>query len=1023
MSSGYHHSSLEQVLRNRAAANDPAACVFLAQWEFDSRLLGRALQTIAISFPHFSEHDATHSLRIISYIGELLGPSRIARLSSATIWLIMSAAYYHDSGMIIPDEQGRTWWKDQEFQSMLADAAGDEKHALHDEAKLLASIDNVEKEFWPFDVRRAVTICIAEFGRQRHARRAVDVIQEPNHVRLDSPRSDLIIPSRIWRALGQVCEVHGRDFSQLMTLRKEANGIVADDKIHPRFAAAMLRLGDLLDLDNGRFCPTMSLTLGRMPPLSRAHERKHASIDHFLVRPDRIEVSASCKEEEREVYDVTNAWLRMLRQELADQGRHWNEIAPLPDFGAPPSAGPPLTVSLPKSLHSVEANLEEPALKLDSAEALKLFRDAGLYSDPTADFMRELLQNAFDATLLRLQEEGFDEKLVTANAPERLREVKQRLESRPVRVSIWSRPVSVGPRGNSIWTISVQDQGIGISEAEIEQLRKVGSSQKRRQSSSLPEWLSTSGDYGIGLQSAFYMTEKITLCSHDLRTRFACKIEMNKSGKFHVFKWEPTEKYIYGTTVIIEFERSNVPLKVQGERGHRTKDLLNHFDFVKDESMPYDILQILDAVETHSQGSVVPVEIVFDGDKQILPPYDPPLLYSSGVGIRQIRTAVVGGYVDRFWYRGLFLKKGRAGFHAPWMLWLGVEYDLYYGRSSQLLTLRRDEFRWDDNRLFEMAWRFAVAVAEHIQTQLLSADSQTVAVYALVAKLMVISANADANRDESPDIKTQELIIRAKDVASDIVRDVEKRYLEWMTMIPIGRGKDETPHISLHDVSRSAYIWRKEDPSVGLKWFISPRKPTDENDELYELYKNEPDALLPLFTSAHCEAWGTRRDQELWSLGQGSEDDAGIGDADMALVFERALNVHQDVGFRILFPLPPKYLSLAIEKGIRVWACACFYDIPLTGPKGVLPIQIRKERSYKGRGEVEVNIEVLAPNLLHYVQWVHTHRCDEALSLSEIAQNTMELIEESHAYFSQRANIEKVFDLSTARAELSLVNR
>jgi hypothetical protein len=589
-----------------------------------------------------------------------------------------------------------------------------------------------------------------------------------------------------------------------------------------------------------------------------------------------------------------------------------------------------------------------------------------------------------------------------------------------VRVSIWSRPVSVGPRGTSIWTISVQDQGIGISEAEIEQVRKVGSSQKRRQSSPLPEWLNTSGDYGIGLQSAFYMTEKITLCSHDLRTRFACKIEMSKNGKFHVFKWKPTEKYGYGTTVIIELERSNVPLKVQGERGHRAKELLTHFDFVKDESMPYDILQILDAVETHSQGSVVPVEIVFDGEKQILPPYDPPLLYSSGVGIRQIRTAVVGGYVDRFWYRGLFLKKGRAVFHGPWMLWLGVEYDLYYGRSSQLLTLRRDEFQKNDSRLFEMGYRFAVAVAEHIQSQLLSADPQSLAVYALVAKLMVISAEAAADRDEALDMKTQELIVRAKDVASDIVRVVENRYTEWMKMIPIGRGKDETPHISLHDVSRAAYIWCKKDPSVGLKWFISPHKPTDENDEGYKLYKKDPNALLPLFTSVHCEAWGTQRDQELYSLGQGSEDDVGIGDGDMALVFERALNVHQDVGFRKWFPLPPKYLSLAVEKDIRVWARRCFYDIPVTGPTGVLPIQILVERSYKGPRESEVRIEVLAPNLPHYVRWVYAHRRDEALPLSKIAQNTMELIEESHAYFCNRANVEKVFDLATARADLRL---
>ena len=150
-----------------------------------------------------------------------------------------------------------------------------------------------------------------------------------------SPRTHLI-PARLFRLLGTICAHHGRSFEDTMQLPLEESGLGTDDA-HPRFVACMLRLGDLLDLDNGRFCPVMVESFGTLPATSVAHFEKHAAINHLRVSQTRIEVDAEC--ESYEAYEVTEQWLDWLRGELKNQMAKWSDIMPTPEFGALPSLG------------------------------------------------------------------------------------------------------------------------------------------------------------------------------------------------------------------------------------------------------------------------------------------------------------------------------------------------------------------------------------------------------------------------------------------------------------------------------------------------------------------------------------------------------------------------------------------------------------------------------------------------------------------------------------------------------------
>ena len=91
---------------------------------------------------------------------------------------------------------------------------------------------------------------------------------------ITSPRTELL-PNRIYRYLGQICVSHGMNFNTLMeTIPYKQTGLGTED-CHPRFIGCLLRLGDLFDLDDNRFCPVMAKHVSNMPSVSKHHHDKH----------------------------------------------------------------------------------------------------------------------------------------------------------------------------------------------------------------------------------------------------------------------------------------------------------------------------------------------------------------------------------------------------------------------------------------------------------------------------------------------------------------------------------------------------------------------------------------------------------------------------------------------------------------------------------------------------------------------------------------------------------------------------
>lgn len=307
--SGLIEDHLEKLCREKAELS-----ILYSQWDMDKKLISKALNAIPTTFVHYSLHDSSHSNQIVTQIERILGEERVSKLSATDSWLILESAYLHDIGMVITDEDKLEAWHKSEFHDFVKDLANDSNNSLYQYAKVVL-VNKDDPNFfssasWQIDIWKALIFIFAEYFRRKHPDRAKNIAIDPSSIGLSSPRTELL-PSRFFKTIGKICELHGKDFEDVMQIEECISGI-STEKAHPRFVAFLIRLGDLLDLDNNRFCPVLLQTIGSIPDTTESHIKKHASITHFRVDEQKIEVTAECEDDD--TYYVTRQWFDWLEK-------------------------------------------------------------------------------------------------------------------------------------------------------------------------------------------------------------------------------------------------------------------------------------------------------------------------------------------------------------------------------------------------------------------------------------------------------------------------------------------------------------------------------------------------------------------------------------------------------------------------------------------------------------------------------------------------------------------------------------
>lgn len=413
-------------------------------------------------------------------------------------------------------------------------------------------------------------LLLAEYQRKRHGEKAAsdvkDWILKPDKLRSEFTMSG--VPMRIFFRIADCASLHTDwEFKHILELPWEENGY-DNDMLHPRFVAVLLQLGDALDIDNDRFHPFAHAFAGPFPRQSQSHYNKHLAIRTLMITPEEIVIEADCE---------TRETMRLIRREcdgiealLKSASYYWSSIAPRGFSGALPS------FKLSRLLlngKEIPWDLASSRFQISQQKAFSFLQGENIYSG-YFPFVRELLQNAIDSTKLQCYEDyktsskfrfqgnptsqgnpGITSISKIVNPVEYPIEISisccrlnEENEDNYKEISLDDIPETEGEKEKYGILFSIKDYGTGISAETLRNISDVGTSYKRRKKllREMPDWLRPTGEFGIGLQSVFLVSDNF-FCETYVRNGERFKIEFltganGKNGYINVEPEDPEKK-------------------------------------------------------------------------------------------------------------------------------------------------------------------------------------------------------------------------------------------------------------------------------------------------------------------------------------------------------------------------------------------------------------------------------------------------------------------------------------------------
>lgn len=483
-------------------------------------------------FAHYSLHDASHSRSVISAVERFLGEDRIKALSATDTFMLLCCAYAHDYGMAVTYNQIYDILGTKEFLDFLEKQEKDPavfKEDIQAVRNLLAYIKEKKVTASLQEQYHFIMQALQMYLRSVHWKGVEDIWKDFQGLLMGRLNTRFI---RGGEGIIDICEAHGQPFQNIFKMKILADGIVGDD-FHPRFIAAMLRLGDLLDLDNGRFPRWLVSEIERnrevISTLSELHYKKHEAINHLLITPERIEVCAACSGDESgyDVAGLVQDWLQLLERECKDLRLHWAEVTQS-DFGRPPLITKNEILLDGKPYTAEKRKLQ---MQMPQDRVMKLLEGTNIYQNRYIG-IRELVQNAVDASLLQLWYDITHNRYIHLGVNKYGHRMDQNTDaqkemgllehSATVLEEIFGNyPITIElieDTGAGKIFLCVKDRGIGITPEDAGYMADIGSSKEQNKRvlaimKDMPRWMKPSGVFGIGLQSVFQMTDRIEFYS------------------------------------------------------------------------------------------------------------------------------------------------------------------------------------------------------------------------------------------------------------------------------------------------------------------------------------------------------------------------------------------------------------------------------------------------------------------------------------------------------------------------------
>lgn len=709
--------------------------------------------------------------------------------------------------------------------------------------------------------------------------------------------------------------------------------------------------------------------------MSLAHVEKHAAIRHLLVSSTLIEVDAEC--ETYPGYEVTWQWLDWLQQELQKQMLAWSTIAPA-SFGALPSLG---RIEVRQRNYIALQPGQRPRFEVDREGTLKLLQGANLYPH-REDAIRELIQNAVDATLLRLWADKWSHLTADEVESRTPRDLRAAMAAWPIDITF--ERLSDGTE----WRISIQDQGTGIAFEDLRYLLTVGSSRKNPARSEairrMPDWMRPSGIFGIGLQSAFLLTDELVLSTrhHDTGRAYEITLRTSDSGSadgllLRMLDGDERKRLTVGTKVSFVIKTERIPMiSSRDSEFPEANKLLSEFDPIIMDEMPYAMARIRDLIRKLVKESLCVIQI--DGQRAI------PGLEKSSYEFDRLSGCELTCYFEfsaatfvlsweqdnSYFYRGSPIK---TLLHWPLAR---VLCNIHTGRADELLTLNREALTPSGRA--EVYRRITEALSRLVPewlNKLRHSDPEQAQIASLMAHLMQLSGCGDEWRQ-----------IRIQDKESSDTFMILDELLKVSRVIRNHESFQTRYQLRFH--SRSKTEIAILDSGSWLSNFLS----------LHGFYYTYDGWEGPLLSSSSYDK------THIYVHDRSAGCNAITDKALLQIIFD---DRHHSVFRRSTIPCQRDYLSLQIA------------DYKLAGfehrminlkPRMVNPFMVGWHRNKTA------HVSIPHPGSL--VRWISAHKIDPVTSTSSIASTLLAFIRKIDNLLVREIPVRKDYDMAALELEL-----
>lgn len=409
---------LWQIFMEKTAGDSERSCWVKKIYE----AAANALMDVRITFQNYTLHDETHILNVMDAIGGLLG-NQAANLTVGEAELLILAACLHDLGMVYTKEEKQFCYEDEATCRKFL-------------REYCPEFSGCSSQDWPENVKQW-------YLRTLHPFRLPEVLQNEEWRELFDRRPSAVVPKQCILA---VCQAHGEEPGRLI-----GNGdleYLHAYEVDLLFCALLLRLGDLLDFDDTRAPKILYHYVTYSEESRREWDKHQASVGFCYPKtPSGNDLPYRARCANPGVEHAVRNFLDWVDDELGNCIRlqrycreEWQREFPFP------------RAVLRDGIESDGYLSGDFCMTMNQTQILKLLTGENLYESPDI-FVRELLQNAIDATLLRGEmDAGF--------VPEKAR----------IDFGEWT------DRDGNIW-LRIDDQGTGMTLGMLQRyFLKVGNS-------------------------------------------------------------------------------------------------------------------------------------------------------------------------------------------------------------------------------------------------------------------------------------------------------------------------------------------------------------------------------------------------------------------------------------------------------------------------------------------------------------------------------------------------------------------